>query len=869
MSPLRTSTSTPVTRRRAAVLVAALLAVLVVGALLAFSPDGPGSARAVGAPDDAPDASPVATIPDGPLTLVVDPSLQPDVDEVEGLDEGDEPRPVGRIRDADGNDMDVVLGELVVVSESQEQFEAFVARWDAEVLHSYEPEADGSQDHLVRLDGAAVVDVADPAVLAAVAAGLVEMEPYHHGEMALGDESLVGLLAVIARETNEGGPVVSPNFVAEAAGIAERSMIESSDQRDAWTWSYLRNGGALDYGVTGAWELLGDAGHLDRGVNVLVFDGGFAPIDDLPLDPTLRGADWGDSNPGSCSGGTDCPWHGTDVAVTAVGVGDNGFGSVGPGGPVGRLVAVERAGDVYAQLRDLVEMVDIEFANIVNLSYSFQTTLAQAGHRYSFDRRLTKIDDRALIVAAAGNDGEDVDAESCDAVRCWERELHMPCESSHVLCVGGLERRAAQHDEGSNYGTATGDETVELYGPMGVVTPELDAATGEPTGATVWTRGTSVAAPFVAGIAALMESATDYTITPGELQDLLVRTAHQGDLGPEVTGHERWVNARAAALELLGIEAERPEIAITSHEDGDEIVAGEFYALTATATDFLGRALPVTWTSNVDGELGTVPAGQNIGPDLSLGAHTLTASATDFLGATAMTDIEVVVVDNPPLLDIGAPIDGSQYVVGQSIPLAGLGVDPDTWIALSDQEVEWEIARSNGNVLGHWSGLVGQVETGVWGAGTYVITFRTVDGLVSESVTVSVVVPPPGTPVVSIDSPANGVQVGASPFALTGSAHVDGTPVSGTRFRWTATAGDTEVVLCTGSAFHGPPPGTEPGLATPTTPVDCSETDATLFFVNVGESLSSTVWTITLEVRGAGSQVGEDQIAVNFLLMIP
>jgi serine protease len=366
-----------------------------------------------------------------------------------------------------------------------------------------------------------------------------------------------------------------------------------------------------------------------------------------------------------------------------------------------------------------------------------------------------------------------------------------------------------------------------------------------------------------------MESATDYQITPGELQDLLVRTANQGDLGPEVTGHERWVNARAAALELLGIDADAPELAITSHEDGDEIVAEEFYALTARATDFLGRPLPVTWSSNVDGDLGTVPAGQNIGPDLSIGAHTLQAAATDFLGTTTRTDIEVVVVDNPPLLTIGAPVDGSQYVVGQSIPLTGLGVDPDTWIALTDQEVEWEIARSNGTVLGHWSGLVGQVETGVWGAGNYVLTFRTVDGAVSESVAVSVVVPPPGTPVVQIDEPIHGAEVYASPFDLSGSATVDGVAVSGTRFRWVATAGDTEVVLCTGSAFHGPQPGDEPGLATPTTPVDCSESEAALFYVSVGDNLATTVWTIRLEVRGPGGQIGSDEAAVTFVLMIP
>lgn len=853
-------------RRHAAVLTSVVLAVLVVGTVLVLAPAAPGRPARASTEVEGRQAAPTTstTLSDGELTLVVEPSLRPGLDEVDGLDDGDGPRPVGRIRDGQGADMDLVLDELVVVSESAAQLAAFLERWDAEVVHSYEPEPDGSQDHLVRIDGADVVDGSDPALLAEVAAGIVAMEPYHRGEMALGDASLVGLLAVIAHETNEGGPVVSPNFVTAPVGIAERSMVESGDRGDAWGWSYLRDGGTFDYGVTGAWELLHEAGRLDRRVNVLVFDGGFSRIDDLPDDATLRLADWGDSNPGECSGGP-CPWHGTDVAVTALGAGDNGFGSVGPGAPVGHLVAVERDGDVYSQLRDLVEMVDIEFANIVNLSYSFQTSLAQAGHRYSFDRRLTKIDDRALIVAAAGNDGVNVDAESCDLVRCWENNLHMPCESVHVLCVGGLARGAAERADGSNYGTDTDGETVELYAPMEVVVPELDEGTGEPTGGTRWVPGTSVASPFVAGIAALMESATEHQITPGELQDLLVRTANRGDIGAEVTGHERWVNARAAALDLLGVESAAPSVAITSHTDDEEIVAEDFYAFSATATDFLGRSLPVTWRSGVDGDLGTTAPGTHLGADLSIGTHTIEAAATDFLGVTTRAYVRVVVVDNPPMLQIGAPVQGAEYLVGQTIPLVGHGQDPDTWLAVTDPQVEWEIARSNGTVLGHWNGRIGEMETAAWGAGTYRITFRTVDGAVSESLTVTVVNPPPGTPVVDIDDPVNGATVGGAAFGLSGSATVDGVAVSGTRFRWTATAGDEELVLCTGSAFHGPAPGSEPGLTSGGPTVDCSSTTAALHYVQTGDTIGTTVWTIRLEVRGPSGQIGSDEVAVSYV----
>jgi hypothetical protein len=846
-------------RRRIAVaaVVAAVAMATVVLATRSGSTPGPAAA-------DRP-ATETGTNPDrpsGPFSLTVDDGVRPVVATVDGFDPGDDPRPVGRLVDADGTTTDLVLDELVVSSANAEQFEAFLERWDAEVVHSYDPEPDGSQDHLVRFDAARIGGRVDPAD---VAAELLEMEPYHAGAMRVGSDAVLGLLAVTAHETVHGGPVVAPNFVPEGTGIDERSMIEHHDQGDAWQWSYLRDGGTQDFGVTGAWEILHHQNRLRYGVNILIFDGGFYENPDFPSNRTIRGADWNDRNPGSCTNGAACPWHGTNVAITAMGQGDNGWGAVGPGAPVGRLIAVERHGGTYDQLRDLVEMVDVEFANVVNLSYSWRTTVAQDGHRYSFDRRLRKIEDRALIVAAAGNDGEDVDARSCTAVSCWENKLTMPCESAHVLCVGGVGTDTTDRHDSSNYGTAADDESVELYGPYRVIVPGTDDD-GILDGTSRYGGGTSYSAPFVAGIAALMESATGYQITPGELHDLLLRTANVGGLGSEVTGSQRRVNARAAAAALLGIETAAPSVRITSHEHGDEIAVGQFLAFFGEATDFLGRDLPIRWMSNVQGDLGTTPPGQNIGPELEVGTHAIVASATDFMGQTTHTQLTVTVVDTPPVLEIGAPLDGSEYFTGHDIALLGSATDPDTWTALPDEELTWTVERRSTGAVVHSASGRSSTFTPT-SPGTYDITFATTDGEVEVAAAVSVQSPPPGTPVVTIDAPEPFTLNGGSAIELRGSASVDGAPLSGTRLRWVARAGGTEVELCRGSAFDHLP-GDDLDLAAGP-PTDCAVSEATLYYVGGGETAGVTAWTIRLEGRGPSGAVGFDEVVVDFQVMVP
>jgi serine protease len=430
----------------------------------------------------------------------------------------------------------------------------------------------------------------------------------------------------------------------------------------------------------------------------------------------------------------------------------------------------------------------------------------------------------------------------------------------HVLCVGGLAQNSTQRSDGSNYGTDDDAESVELYGPMRVIVPGTDDE-GFLDGTTEWTSGTSVSAPFVAGIAALMESATEYQITPGELHDLLLRTANVGGLGDEVTGSRRRVNARAAAAELLGIATVAPQVQITSHADGEEILADDFLALFGEATDFLGRDLPIAWRSAQQGDLGTTAPGENIGPELRLGTHELIASATDFLGQITEARIALTVVDNPPVLTIGAPFDGDVYFTGQDVPLLGTAQDQDTWTNLGDGAVAWAVVRrSTGAVVASASGSSGTFPATA--PGTFDIVFYTLDGEVETSVAITVEHPPPGTPVVTIETPEHGTTNGGGPFEVRGSATVDGAPLSGTRLRWIAIAGDTEVELCRGSGFDVVT-GDDLGLAGGP-PVDCSEAVADLFYVANTDTIGDTAWTLRLEARGPAGQIGHDAVAVAY-----
>ncbi|HSK51987.1 MAG TPA: S8/S53 family peptidase, partial [Clostridia bacterium] len=667
-----------------------ILAVAVVGA-------GFGSLLRPAAPapeaDDVPlAAAPASVAPATPAAapadfdVVIAPEIAPAVAEIEGLDDGAPARPVGRI-EGDGGASDVVLDEVIVTTASAEELDAFLARWNGEVLDSFPPADDGLTDHLVRID-------ASGADTSTVASDLATFED--HDDLRVSDERTLRLLAVAAIETARHGTRVTLNPLATATEVEDGVAQEASDRKNTFSWSYMQGGNTPDFAVAPAWQLLEAHGKLGRTVTVLVHDGGFSHNPDFPEDSTIRSAKWGEENRMDCGKTNPCPFHGTHVALTIAGQLDNEYGTAGSAGPVvDELIVVAVHSDTWKRLRVLDDMVDQYRPDIVNMSYSTTITAFRGAAQDAFDRRYKHMLDRgALLFGSAGNDGYDIDQEKCVFGNCYERRLLFPCESTHVVCVGGLANDSTQRDPSSNFGWKDDRRSVELWGPYQTYSIN-DPNKTYLDFTTKWIYGTSYSSPFVAGIGALVKAA-DPSLGPEEIRDILNETANSGVQDQWITGSQRRVDALAAVARALGVDLDAPKVTITHPTNGKDYAVSSWLQLKGSAIDYRGVALPITWVSSIDGKLGNQVGTVSLG-ELSLGEHVLTATATDPLGQGTTEQITFEVIRRPVEITISSPADGEAFEEGDPLSLSAGTTDPDNlYQSVPNSKVGWEIRPAAG-----------------------------------------------------------------------------------------------------------------------------------------------------------------------------
>ncbi|WP_431928310.1 S8 family serine peptidase [Micromonospora wenchangensis] len=828
MTTTRSATHRTRVRRYLTTVVVAALAAGLVAATDADAAPAPGG------PTGRADATGVE-----PLAFRVDPGLTAPRLRLDPVGRIGTDREVGVVAGPDGSPAGLVLDEVMVQTADQAELDAFLARWGGQVLDSFAPDADG-QDHLVRVD----VGRADPAGLVA---DLLAAEPRQSGGYRVGDERALRLLALAAAEWRTGTEVVL-DWLVEPSGIADGQVFEAPDiGKNVFDWSFMRAGGALDVGVAPAWQLLDSKGKLTKQVKYLVQDGGFQFNSDFPSKVSLHKAEWGETNTNDCTGGTPCPWHATDVVLAGMGRVDNDYGTAGPAGPVVQeLVAVRNGIDYWTVLRRLEKAAEATHPDVVNLSFTRDVDLGVSHARTWTDRRMKHVRDTgALIVAAAGNNGTNVDGDT----------LWVPCESTHVMCVGGMNPDATVSG-GSNWGTKDLTTSVEIYGPMCV--PGLTDPGTPAVNTTKTTCGTSVASPFVGGVAALVMAA-DPTLTSEQVRDILNGTAHVGGLGGKVTGSQRRIDALAAVAEALDVTVGKPAVSISTPKTKQKFAVGQSVDLWGTATDFLGKELPLTWTSSLDGELAT--GSQTFVPSLSAGSHVVTASATDSLGRTGSASVTVTVVDSPTKVAVISPPAGLTLVAGQPVGLLGTSNDPDEFGPVPDAQVTWTVRRGDTVVLektGHQAVLPANAVT----PGAYTVTFATAGSSVQRAFSVTSAPAGQSRPTATITKPATALDlttVEAGPksvaFAGTGTDAEDGA-VAGTRFRWTAYGdGGVKQVLCQGGGVPTGEPVDDKG-----TPKNCASFTAALAQLTSGTD--TTTWSVWLEVFDATGLVGTDSVPV-------
>lgn len=521
-----------------------------------------------------------AVSPVPPPTVDLDSGIVPAVTQVAGFD-GNPPRPVAALTDQSGILLHFVENELIVVSDNTAAVGTFAASIGGSVVRSFMPTdfgLPGPAQHLVRFDPAS----ADGSALAA---DLQAIDPTASGALRVSSAAGLGTLATAAAGAT-GGVIVAPNVVMTPHAYFDRRTTENGSlpvcpgpprtngpncvpdgipnpagapeafNQDAYQWSYMRQGGTQNIAVGEAWRALWLSQRLTAGSVKLAFiDGGFSDSNDHPdgweHHTNSIHADGLSENDLECTGGLSCPWHGTNAVSAAMAVPDDMIGAAGPAGPIAKPVTIRMSGDVFNYL-GAWGIAFTSGARILNMSFGARVPAAVSFVLVPLEVATEAARDGGmLLLASAGNDGQDVDAEDCAPPfdwPCWEEAWWAPCENAGVTCIGALAGNATTlMSTVDNNGQVVpvsnwGGENVELFGP-GILWVGEDPNDPEPHRFTA----TSAAAPFVAGVAALVMAANP-NLDANAVEATLLESAH-----PSPDGRVgRYVNAFGAVIRALG-----------------------------------------------------------------------------------------------------------------------------------------------------------------------------------------------------------------------------------------------------------------------------------------------------------------------------
>jgi thermitase len=228
---------------------------------------------------------------------------------------------------------------------------------------------------------------------------------------------------------------------------------------------------------------------------------------------------------------SDGHYHGTHVAATIAAAKDNmlGIAGVAPSAKVLTLRVLNDAGS--GSFSDVAEAFDLAGAlgiRVVNASLGGLATLGAS----QTIQNAVQAHPQTLYVIAAGNDGTNNDVDP-----------FFPCAlpDANVICVGATDASDARAGF-SNYGSVS----VDLSAP-GVSIASAKWSPGCPTTCYAYANGTSMAAPHVAGVLALMRAANP-ALTAAELRSRLLATVdvRAGLAGTTATGGR--LNANAAVI---------------------------------------------------------------------------------------------------------------------------------------------------------------------------------------------------------------------------------------------------------------------------------------------------------------------------------
>jgi type VII secretion-associated serine protease mycosin len=281
------------------------------------------------------------------------------------------------------------------------------------------------------------------------------------------------------------------------------------------------------------------------GVIVAVVDSGSGPHPDL-AENLLPGRSFFGLVESQDGTDIDASGHGSHVAGIIAAAANNGIGGSGvaPNAKILPVKVLDQAGqgdarDVAAGVRYAAD----NGAKVINLS------LGGAAESPSLTQAITYANDKgALVIAAAGNGGANDKPK-------WPASLDL------TLAVTAVDQsnNATSFDQRGEY--------IDIAAPGAGIVSTVKGDYG-------FSSGTSMAAGFVAGAAALLFAA-EPRVTNAQVRDILLRTATDiGDPGRDVTFGVGLINMVAALAELQRIfpPIAAPQISAVGHV-GETLVA--------------------------------------------------------------------------------------------------------------------------------------------------------------------------------------------------------------------------------------------------------------------------------------------------------